>query len=188
MVDTRLGGRRREAIRLDAFLDHADAALDTLLPRDRDLVVGSEFFTRTKLAAETALLLHVAERADADLGDRLLPIADRLRHPARAPEVLAWVRLLPAIIRELSVAHRVLTAFGHPDPAIDAALADAASTCPVAPIERMPWKQVERSRRGEIGAPLGPHAVRVDLAATPSAAVRTPCSPPARRCTASRAR
>ncbi len=166
MVDTVLGGRRREVIRLAAVLDHADAALDTLLPRGRELVVGSDFFTRTKLAAETALLLHAASRADADLGDRLPRIAERLRYPARAPELLAWVRLRPAIIPELSVAHCVLTAFGDPDPGVDAALADAASTCSVAPIERLPWKQVERAWQAELGAPLGPHPVVVDLTAT----------------------
>lgn len=166
MADTLRGERRREVIRLAAVLDHADAALDTLLPRGRDLAAGSDFFTRTKLAAETALLLHAASRADAGLDDRIDRVATRLRGPARSPELLAWARLRPTIIPQLSVAHYVLTALGDPDPDVDRALALAASGCSVAPIEQLPWKQLERAWQAGLGAPLGDHPVRVDLTAT----------------------
>ena len=166
MHDTHQGGRRREVTRLAAVLGHADAALDTLLPRGREQVAGPDFFTRTKLATETAMVLYAVSRADAGLDDTVARIATRLREPARSPELLAWARLRPPLIPELSVAHFVLTALGDPDPATDEALALAASACSVAPIEQLPWKRLERAWHAELGAPPGGHPVRVDLEAT----------------------
>jgi hypothetical protein len=168
MIDPVTAGRRREVTRLAAALDHAVAALDVLLPAGPEMLAGSGFFTRTKLAAETALLLHAASRAETDgqLTGRLRGISERLRGPARSQELLAWARLRPAIIPELSVAHRVLTAYGQPDVNFDEALDRAAATCSVAPVERLPWKQIERGWQVELGRPARPDFAAIDASAT----------------------
>lgn len=155
MVGSTASARRREVQRLAAVLDHADAALTTLLPSDSGESAGRDFFTRTKLASETALLLYAAYRADPALVDRVRDIAARLRKSARSPELLAWARLRPQLIPELSVAHWVLSALGDADSGVDMALRDAAGSCSVAPVERLPWKQVERFWQVDLGAPDG---------------------------------
>ena len=168
MIDVVTSERRREILRLAAVLDHAVATLDTLLPSGRALQVASDFFTRTKLVTETALLLHAASRADVDgqLDGRLESIAKRLLGPARSPELLAWARLRPAIIPELSVSHRILTGFGKPDTNFDDALRHATEISSVAPVERIPWKQIERNWQVELGAPVGEHVTVIDTAGT----------------------
>lgn len=156
MTHDPVDGRRRELIgRLAAVLGHAQETLDALLVEDPADEQRPDFFTRTKLVAETSLLLYAAARADTGglLERRLDELRRSLRGPARGGDVLAWTHLRPSIIPELTVAHWVLTALGDPDPRFDDALAGAQRQCSVGLLERLPWKGLERSWHHELGAP-----------------------------------
>ena len=172
MPVTTKGGRQRETERLAAVLGHAEATVDALGPGAGGPADDQGFFTRTKVAAETSLLLLAAHRA------RLGPTVDaavrrigrRLTAAARSPELLTWVRLRPHILPELSVPHLVLDALGLPDSAFSAALARAAEATSVDPAERLPWKQIERCWHYAMGAPASTEPVPPQLAATALAA------------------
>lgn len=172
-------GRQRETQRLAAALAHARHTVDALLT---ETAGGAEegFFTRTKLAAETSLLLYAAHRvqAEPDLTPTIDAIATRLCAAARSPELLTWVRLRPHLLPELSVAHLVLTRLGHVDEPFAQALVDAAGTCSVDPVERLPWKQIERTWQHQMGAPgagepLTPSVAHTALAARQDALFAT---------------
>lgn len=175
-----IAGRQRETERLAAVLGHAEATLDALgldaAERGGDL----GFFTRTKVAAETSLLLLAAHRARLGTStDAVIQrIGRRLCAAARSPELLAWVRLRPHILPELAVPHLVLATLGLPDAAFSAALARAAAGTSVAPAERLPWKQIERCWQVELGAPtpsapVAPHVAATALAARQDALFAT---------------
>ncbi|AQP44097.1 DUF6895 family protein [Tessaracoccus flavus] len=161
-------GRQREEQRLAAVLGHAEATLDAL-ELDTGKHSHEDFFTRTKLAAETSLLLLATHRAQLGPGmdERVRRIGSRLTAAARSIELLTWVQLRPHILPELSVPHLVLSAVGLPDEDFAAALAHAAQTTSVAPTERLPWKQIERCWQHDLGAPacLPPLAARLEATA-----------------------
>lgn len=171
MSNNSIGGRQREVERLAAVLGHAEATLDAL-----ELDTGEHshegFFTRTKLAAETSLLLLATHRARLGpaMDDTVQRIGSRLTAAARSTELLTWVQLRPHILPELAVPHLVLSAVGLPDEGFDAALSHAAQTTSVAPTERLPWKQVERCWQHELGAPTGRPPLPARLEATALAA------------------
>lgn len=184
MPVTTIGGRQRETERLAAVLRHAEATVDALGLETAGCAGSSAedqgFFTRTKVAAETSLLLLAAHRA------RLGPAVDatvrrigtRLASAARSPELLTWVRLRPHILPELSVPHLVLATLGLPDSAFSTALVRAAEATSVAPTERLPWKQIERCWQHAMGAPvpvapLAPHLAATALAARQDALFAT---------------
>lgn len=155
--------------RLAGVLDLADAALPFLTQRPVEAFGEVQaFLDRTKFVSETALLLYVAKRTGdgRELQGRIGHLAKTLSQHARSEGVVAWMRLRPDLISELTVAHFCLTLLGEPDPTFDAEVRALGSMTSLGLTERVPWKDLEEDWHRQLGTPVPMLNVEAAIART----------------------
>jgi hypothetical protein len=100
-----------------------------------------------KVAAEGAMLLFCAapvQHLDARIRDGVDLVARLLIPHARNDSVLAAICMDPALARDHSVAHVILSHLGYPDPDADRLLRQSLSAGPDLGPERLPHRELEQ--------------------------------------------